>query len=245
MLQPHEMAGEGYDVEDQAARPMGENLAPARRAGIGQRRLADAEVLRPAGIGEDEQPVAVVIDGILVAVLARRHQAGCAVRSIGVDEVDLAGLVVVRGDDDEPAGLALFDADIEAVVLLLVDQSILLSRGADPVPADEQRPVLVVETHVEQGLAVLRPHQRAARVGDDLGQVEARGQIANAHCVELGALVVDGVGEEAVIRAVGVGAELPVDLALRLLVAVEQHLLGATFARAPVEPGVLAAGDVA
>ena len=39
---------------------------------------------------------------------------------------------------------------------------------------------------------------------------------------ELGALVVDGVGEAAVIGAVGGGAELPVGLALGLLVAVEQ-----------------------
>ena len=81
--------------------------------------------------------------------------------------------------------------------------------------------------------------------GMHLGQVAPRGQVADAHRVELRALVVDGVGQQPVVGAVGGGAELPIGLALGLLVAVEQNLLGAAAARAPAQAHILAAGDVA
>ena len=147
-----------------------------------------------------------------------------ALGRVGVDQVDLARLVVVRVDDDELARLGLADADVEADVLLLVDEHVVLGRRADAVAVDEQRAVVVVEAHVEQRLAVARPDDGAARVGDGVGQVLAGRQVADADGEELGALVVDGVGEQRVVGAVRGGAELPVGLALGLLVAVEQDL---------------------
>ena len=54
---------------------------------------------------------------------------GGALGRVGVDQVDLGGLVVVRIDEDEAAGLRLADADVEADVLLLVDQHVLARRA--------------------------------------------------------------------------------------------------------------------
>ena len=70
-------------------------------SGAASGRLADAEVLGAARVGGDDQAVAVVLDRVLVAVLARRHQARLALGPIGVDQVDLGGLVIVRLDGDE------------------------------------------------------------------------------------------------------------------------------------------------
>ena len=68
------------------------------------------------------------------------------------------------------------------------------------------------------------PDDRAAGVGHGLAQVLAGGEVADLDGEELGALLVDRIGEIAVVRAVRGGTELPVALALGLLVAVEQDL---------------------
>ena len=120
---------------------------------------------------------------------------GLAFGAIGVDQVDLARLVVVRVDGDELARLGLADADVEAAVLLLVDEHVVLGRRADAVAVDEQRALVGVEAHVEQRLAVARPDDGAAGVGDGVGQVLARRQVADADGEQLRALLVDGIGQ--------------------------------------------------
>ena len=84
------------------------------------------------------------------------------------------GLVVVRVDEDEVARLGLADADVEAVVLLLVDEHIGRRRRADDGGGRRSSGRwLVVEPDVEQRAAVGRPDDGAARVGHGVAQVLA------------------------------------------------------------------------
>ncbi len=158
----------------EAAGPVRDELAPVRHARCRNRRLADAEVLGALGVGRDDQLVAVVLDRVLVAVRARLDDARRLERRVGVDEVDLARLMVVRVDEDELRRLRRGDGDVEADVLLLVDEDVVLDRRADDVAVDQQRAVVLVEAHIEQRLAVVGPHDAAARVGDAVGQIDRR-----------------------------------------------------------------------
>ena len=58
-------------IEDQPARLVRDDLAPVGLGRFGQRCLTDAEVLRAARVGRDDEAVAMMLDGVLVAVLAR------------------------------------------------------------------------------------------------------------------------------------------------------------------------------
>jgi hypothetical protein len=244
-LEPNEVVCEGHQIEKQPARLVRQDLAPVLDARIGHRSLADAEVLRAGGVRHDEKAIAVVVHGILVAVLAPSHQPHRPVGPVGLDQVDFVGLVVVGVDRNEPAGLGLADADIEADVLLLVDERVLFGRRAEPVPVHEQGPVVVVQPHVEQGAGVARPDYGAARVGNCVGEVLPGLHVPEANREELRALVVDRIGQVAVVGAVRCGAELPVGLALRFPVAVHDHLLGPTTPRAAAQPWVLSTCHVA
>src|SRR5262249_25136883 len=62
---------------------------------------------------------------------------------------------------------------------------------------------------------------------------------------ELGALVIDAVGQQPVVGAVRDAAELPIGVAFGFAVAIKQDRLGAAAARTPADPGILPAGDVA
>ena len=218
------MALVGDRLEDQAAGLVGHDLAPVRALRRRHRRLADAEVLRTVGIGGDDQALAMMLHGILVAMLARHDQARAAFGPIGVDQVDFARLVVVRVDDDELARLRLADADVKAAILLLVDECVVGGRRAHAVAVDVKRALVGIEAHVEQRLAVASPDDGAAGVRDGIGQIPAGCQVADADREQLRSLLVDGVGQELVVGAVRHGADLPVTAALGLLVAVEQDL---------------------
>ena len=65
-LEPHEMVLEGHDLENETAGPMRLDLAPMLAAWGLPRRFDDAIILGSVRIGEDEQPVAVMLDGIVV-----------------------------------------------------------------------------------------------------------------------------------------------------------------------------------
>jgi hypothetical protein len=117
-------------------------------------------------------------------------------------------------DQDELCRLRRAEGDVEADVLLLVDEHVVLHGCADHVAEDLQRAVVLVEPDVEQRPAVVGPSNPAARVGDLIGQVVARAQIADADGAEFGATVVARVGEQRVVGTVLGAAEVPVALAL-------------------------------
>ena len=112
---------------------------------------------------------------------------------------DFARLVIVDVDDDELLRLRRRHADEEPGILFGVDERIFRNRRSDRVAVDEQRPLVLVDLDVEQRLAVARPFDAAARVGNFIGEILARREIANADRVELRAFVVGRVGEKLVI----------------------------------------------
>ena len=74
-LEPDHVVAEENGVEDETAGAVGDDLAPVRHGGGRERRLADPKVLRARRVGGDDEPVAVVLYGVFVAVLARRDDA--------------------------------------------------------------------------------------------------------------------------------------------------------------------------
>ncbi len=65
-LKPHEMVLEGDDLENETAGTMRLDLAPMLAAWGLDRRFDDAVVLGAIRIGEDDQPVVVMLDGIVM-----------------------------------------------------------------------------------------------------------------------------------------------------------------------------------
>src|SRR5436190_18855537 len=121
----------------------------------------------------------MVLDGVLVAMLARCDEPWLAFRPIGVDQVDLGGLVVVGLDGDEARGLGLADPDVEALVLLLVDQHVGLAWRAQAVAVDVEGALVAVEPYVEQRLAVGAPDDRAASLVQGLPHALALVDVAD------------------------------------------------------------------
>src|SRR5262245_62646881 len=104
---------------------------------------------------------------------------------------------------------------------------------------------MAVEPDVEQGFAVGTPDHSAARVRHGLAQVFSGGQVTDLDGEELGPLLVDGVSEEAMVGAVGGGAQLPVGFALSFPIAVEQNLFRTAGAGSAAQTRILAARHVA
>ena len=93
-LEPHQVAGVESHRDDIGAGAMRDQRPPMAAVGRRQRRRGDAEVDRIAFVGEDEELVAAIEDGVAHAGLARRHEAGCRVRLRKVDQPALGGLLV-------------------------------------------------------------------------------------------------------------------------------------------------------
>ena len=81
-------AGEGLEVVDEDVVPVGRQVAPGRAVG-GRRRGShhQAEVLR-LPVGADDEPVAQVLDGVLVIAFARQEEAERLGRPVGVEQPD-------------------------------------------------------------------------------------------------------------------------------------------------------------
>ena len=148
----------GDDRQDQPSRLVIDQVAPVVAAGGRQRGFHDLEVFRTVRIGENDQAVALMLDIIFVTVLARRDQLERASRLMGVDHVNLGGLVVVRRDQDEISALGLADTDEETRVFFFIDQDVILGRRADLVPEHSRGPVIFVEADIENMRRIRRPH---------------------------------------------------------------------------------------
>ena len=98
-LQPHQVAGVERHADDVDAGTVRDQLAPMAAVRRRQRRGGDAEIDRVALVGEDEELVAAIEDGVADAGLARRHEARRGVGSRQVDQPALGGLLVAGGDD--------------------------------------------------------------------------------------------------------------------------------------------------
>ena len=153
-LQPDHVAGIELDIEHVDALAIRNQVAPVGALGRGERRGDDLEVDGAVGVGEDEQLIAAVGDRILHAFLARGDEPR---RRFGIGEIDqplLGGFVVAAGDHAEAAAGALMQMGEPAGILLLIDQRVVGLLGAEPVPPDLHRPMVVVELDVEEAVAI-------------------------------------------------------------------------------------------
>ena len=139
----------------------------------------------------------------------------------------------MRLDDDEAPRLAVADADEEARIAILVDHDVRGLRGADDMAENPRRPVVGVHPHVEERLAVIRPHRVAGRALDAVGEVRAGFHVAHVDGEIFRALVVHRIGHQPVVVAVGEAAEAEIGQAGRQRVAVDDDPLVAAVAPAP------------
>ncbi len=105
--------------------------------------------------------------------------------------------------------------------------------------------MFVVDEDIEQALAVAGPFERAVVVGDALIDELPGRRLDNVHRIELGALGIDRIGDQAVVRAVRDARNAEVGVRLGERVAVDQHLLLAARPRHAAEQRMLTARHVA
>ena len=115
-LHAHRMVAIHREVEDQASRPVGNQILPVATPGTCQRRLDDLEVLGIVRVGENQEAIVVMVDVVLDVALALRHEKRRLVGALGVYQPDLGGGVVVRVDHHEAPARSRADADEEAGV---------------------------------------------------------------------------------------------------------------------------------
>src|SRR5580704_3241458 len=99
------MVLEGGDLEDEATRPVRLNLAPMLAAWALHRGFDDAVILGAVRIGDDNQPIAVMLDGIVMLRFAPADDPWNGRRILGIDQAYLGGLVVVHTEQQEAAAL--------------------------------------------------------------------------------------------------------------------------------------------
>jgi hypothetical protein len=239
-LEANEVMLEEDDVEDQHARGVRHERDPVLGIGSRDRRRHDLEVLGAVGVGEDVEGAVAFLDVVFAVGEAGRDQArGAALPR--VDDAELAGLVVVRVDNDVAAGERFIDADEEARIGLLVDDLVVGLRRAHDVAADAVGTVVIVVLGIVDRRAVGRPDAATGDVLEDFVAVLAGREVAEAQGVELAALAVGAPGEDLVARIVVAAAEAEILHVAGLDVAVEQDFLGAAVARGAGEDGVLLA----
>ena len=134
-LQPHQMSGIEFDIEDIDPLAMWDQIAPIRARGRSQRRGGNLEVDRAIGIGENEQLIAAIGDRILHAILARRDQAWWRVDIAEIDKLLLGSFMVAAGDHAIAAAGAFVDMGEPTRILLLIDQNVVRLRRAQPIAA--------------------------------------------------------------------------------------------------------------
>ncbi len=245
-LAPDQMAGEGADPLDHPPGPVRDELRPAGLGRIGLVGPHQLEVHRAVGVGADHEAVAPVLEVIEHPRLPRLDQPG---RGRGVragDQPGLAGLVVAGPDEDPSAGRRAVHVQEEAVVGLLVDQDVVLGAAPGGTAEHLGGPPFGVAPDPEQPVGVLRPAEGAGGLLDRLGQHLSAGQGLHMDAVDLRALLVGGIGVEAVVGAVLGRPEVEVGLAAGEGVGVDQHLLlGGRRAEAAGVDRVLGPGLVA
>jgi hypothetical protein len=202
-LEPDEVLPEDDEILDHAPGNVRNDL-PQRSIGRGGNGLVgDLPVGGAIRIGKEDQAIAEVRHHILLPRLALGDRLRRAGRIGEIDQLDVGGREVAGLDHQETVGKRKPQRDGEALRHLLIDELVLGRRGPEPMAEDLLPPLAGIATHVEQPLAVLRPHRPAAHLGDGIGKILPGRQVANLERVALGAIRVDRVGQELVVRADG------------------------------------------
>ena len=128
--QPVAIGGMG---EDEPAVLMRHQVLPVVTAGRFDRRRDDLEVLGVAGVGEDVEDPARLVDVVLLRRTAWRDQLRRRAGRVGRQEVDLGRLVIVTVDDEILVRLRLADGEEVSRVGIFKDDDVLGCIGADGV----------------------------------------------------------------------------------------------------------------
>ncbi len=169
----------------------------------------------PSALVWIEQLTVPLLDRIAQAGRARLDEARLGGRVGGGDQPHLRSLVVAGADHDEGVGVGAPDREEEAVVGLVVDQDVVGCATAGGAPIDLGRAAVVVAPDPEQPGGVGREGEGAGCALDRLGQHLAGREILHVDAVDFRPLLVDGIGEEAVVGAVLGRSDVEVGLALR------------------------------
>ena len=200
-FEAREMAGENRRRHDRPALPIRHQVAPVRASGRLGGRGDDLEILGAVSVGENDELIVPVADVVAQAMLTRSDQHGRSVGMRGVDQPDFVGLPAPGGDRHETMAAQGIERDRERLILLLVDQHVGRRVVADPMAIDQELAMVCGVAHVEQGAAVRGP-RKARCAGNDVRQVAAARDVANAQRVLFGAAFIDLVGVEPVVGAV-------------------------------------------
>ena len=223
-FEQHQEAIEQPETLEQHVVAMRPLLAPGGAAGVTLRGRHEAKV-RCAVVRAHPEAVPQVVDAVLVPLAARLEDGEVAVGVVGAQDAHFGTQRVARDRHQVLAGLAAPQEDAERLVRLFVDQ-VVGGIGPQPVPehlVGAQRVGILAD--VEQGRTVCGPGQVRRDVRDLVRQRLPGRQILEADGVEAPPHIVDGIGQDAVVRA----DRRPnggVLLALGDLVHVDKDLLG-------------------
>ena len=180
---------------------MRHHLDPPFGRGPGGVGLHQPEVAG-AVVGADVEPVAVVIDVVLVVAHAGPEHVERAVRPVGVEQPVLGGHRLRRRDQQVALRPALPDLAVERLVRLLVDEDVLGLRGAQRVPPDlvpAQR--LGMLARVEEGAVVVGPDEVARHLRQLVVEQGVGGQVLHTDGVDAAAFNVYRIAEQAPVGA--------------------------------------------
>ena len=87
--------------------------------------------------------------------------------------------MVVQRDLGEPAGLQLGERHEQAAVVGGDHFHVVGGAGAEAMAVHAHGTVVAIDPDIVEGVAVLRPHDAAGRLGDEVGQVDLACDIAD------------------------------------------------------------------
>ncbi len=168
-----------------------DDLAPvlARRGCHGG--LDQPEVDRSV-VGGDEEPIAVVLDGVLDQGPPGLHQPRRSLGSFGIDEPNLTGAVAAEVDGQEAAAPGAEERQEVEAVGLLEHHFVVVLRVAQPVAHHPEGALGLVQRHIEEPLAVGAPLDRGGYAVHMVGQ---QGGAFDVEDLELVLFVARGVGD--------------------------------------------------
>ncbi len=202
---------------------MRDELGPVFAARRGYRRSDQAEVA-PAIVGADEPQAVAMVDGVFVLVLARDDEREGAFGLGGGEDARFGGDVAGRFEHDEFAVAGAARGQVEALVVVLIDEHVGGVRRAEGVaPELVLALLLLVLDGVEEGAVVGGPDDGADAL-DLAGERFAGGKILDVQRVLAEAGGVGGVGQPAAVVGNVGGADGEEGVALGELVAVEDDL---------------------
>ena len=165
-------------------------------------------------------------------------------RGVGARQVDQPALAVswlpVATMEKRPVALSSMRPE-PAAVLFLVDQDVVALRRAQAMAVDLQRPVVLVEPDIEEERGIVPPHDVAAGLLDDVGQVFAGLPASHADGEIFRAAQIGAPGFETMVRRMLRLAEIEILRRLGQRVAVEDDPGIAAVARRAADQLVLPA----